>query len=74
MELTMQLEQIVNAMLEAAEQSNINPDIMSEIRALKGNGFNTRDLFGIRGHEFIINRFEKLPLQQRINWFNSIAY
>lgn len=73
MELTVRLEQIIAAMIEAAELSTIHPEMVSEIKALKDNGFNTRDLFGIRAHEFVSNNFEQLPLQQRVNWFNSIA-
>ena len=73
MELTIRLEQIIAAMIEAAELSTVHPEMVSEIKALNDNGFNTRDLFGIRGHEFINNNFEQLPLQQRVNWFNSLA-
>ena len=73
MKLTQQLELIIEAMVEAAEASTINPEMVHEINGLKTNGFNTRDLFGIRAHEFVDNRFEQLPLEQRVKWFDSLA-
>lgn len=73
MELTTRLEQIVEAMVEAAEQSIIHPEMVNEIKQLRTNGFNTRDLFGVRAHEFVNNNFESLPLETRVNWFNSLA-
>lgn len=73
MKLTQQLELIIEAMVEAAEVSTINPEMIHEINGLKTNGFNTRDLFGIRAHEFVENRFEQLPLAQRVKWFDSLA-
>ena len=73
MELTKQLDLIVDAMIEGAEQSTIHPAMVDEIKELKTNGFNTRDLFGIRAHEFIEHRFEQLPLKQRVMWFDSLA-
>lgn len=73
MKLTQQLELIIEAMVEAAEASTINSEMIHEINGLKTNGFNTRDLFGIRAHEFVDNRFEQLPLEQRVKWFDSLA-
>ena len=73
MELTIRLDQIVEAMVEAAEQSIIHPEMINEIKQLRHNGFNTRDLFGVRAHEFVNHNFESLPLEQRVNWFNSLA-
>lgn len=73
MKLTHQLELIVESMVEAAEASTIHPAMVNEINELRDNGFNTRDLFGIRAHEFIENRFDKLPLEQRVKWFDSLA-
>lgn len=73
MKLTQQLELIIEAMVEAAEASTINPEMIHEINDLKTNGFNTRDLFGIRAHEFVDNSFEQLPLTQRVKWFDSLA-
>lgn len=73
MELTTRLEQIIEAMVEAAEQSIIHPEMITEIKQLRTNGFNTRDLFGVRAHEFVNNNFESLSLETRVSWFNSLA-
>lgn len=73
MKIVEQLENIINAMVEAAEVSTIHPEMVNEIKALRHNGFNTRDLFGIRAHEFVINKFDQLPLETRVGWFNTLA-
>lgn len=64
---------VIDSMKEAAELSIIHPGMLDEIEELRTNGGNARDLFGIPMCEFVSNRFDKCPLDQRINWFNSLA-
>ncbi len=71
--LTAKVEAIIDAMIEAANASTIHHEMLDEIKQLRTNGFDTHELFGVRGHEFVFNNFEMLPLCTRVNWFNSIA-
>lgn len=71
--LTGKVDSIIDAMVEAAKISTIHPEMVVEINQLRNNGFDTRELFGVRGHEFVFNNFDQLPLCTRVDWFNSIA-
>jgi len=64
---------IIDAMVEAALASTIDNRMVDEINELRTNGFNTRDLFDIRGQVFVLERWDLLPLAERVAFFDSIA-
>lgn len=62
---------IVSALRETAITCN-RQDLLKSINELPNNGYNTRDLFNIRFHVLINNRFDLLPLETRQRWMNTL--
>lgn len=71
--LSEKLNIIVDKMIEGAKASTIHPAMVVELNALRTNGFNTRDLFGVRIQKFVKGKFDELPLEARANFFNERA-